>query len=86
MDSENQQRLILGLKGKNLMNMVNRFKLLCAKLDDEIPEVQISVSIKSKFRRRVESIEEIALPEDYDVIEAENEMDTLERRTREKLL
>ena len=43
------------------------------------------VSIRSKVRRRIESTEEIVLPENYNVIEAENEAETLKNKSKEKL-
>ena len=60
--------------------MINRFKVLCAKSDDEIPNVEIKVSIRSKVQQRIESTEEIILPEKYNIIEAEQEVSTLRKK------
>jgi GTPase Era involved in 16S rRNA processing len=51
-DSENQQRMVIGIKGSNIREMIDRFKLSYAKMYGKETVPIVSVKIKSQSKKK----------------------------------
>ncbi len=58
MGNENQQRMIIGKEGRNIREVMDKFKLSYAKMYEVEAEPIVSVKIRNAFRNRFRGKEE----------------------------